>query len=96
MNLIQIYLRVTTVSDITTADGTRLHPWTWKGLRIPDCNSRFTFPRQETPTPSQCRLWRKLLRTFLPPNATSTQLELSIPLGAWIEQSTSKWGGSCL
>jgi hypothetical protein len=92
LNLIRIYLRVTTVSDITMADGTRLHPWTWKGLRIPDRNSRFTFPRQETPTSSQCRLWRTLLRTFLKPSATSKQLDLRIPLGAWIAQSTSTWG----
>ena len=45
LNLIRIYLRATTVSDIASADGRTLHPWTWRGLRIPNRNGRFTFPR---------------------------------------------------
>ncbi|KAI2513929.1 hypothetical protein MHU86_313 [Fragilaria crotonensis] len=36
LNLVRIFLGVTTVSDIATADGLRIHPCTWKGYPIPD------------------------------------------------------------
>ena len=81
LNLIRIYLRATTVSDIASADGRTLHSWTWRGLRIPNRNGKVTFPRQEEPTPYQCSLWRKLLRDLLQPNATAKHLCLSAPLG---------------
>jgi hypothetical protein len=92
LNLICIYLRATTVSDIASADGRTLHSWTWRGLRIPNRNGRFTLPHQEAPTPYQCGLWRKLLHNLLQPDATSKQLCLSPPLGPWVAVSTSIWG----
>ena len=85
-------LNVTTFSDIATADGSVLHRWTWKGLRIPDRTSRFKFARQETPTPYQCGLWRKLLRSLLSPSATAQHNLLQTPLMPWIQKSNMIWG----
>lgn len=92
INLVRIFLGVTTVSDIATSDGTMLHPYTWKGKKIPDRVSCITFARQEQPTGYQCGLWRRLLRQFLCPSATTKSLHLHTPLGPWTAESTMRWG----
>jgi hypothetical protein len=92
LNLVRLYLCVTTVSDIATADGTKFHQFTWKGLPIPDRSSCTSFARQEQPTRYQRGLWRRLLRSFLHPSATSTSLILLSPLGPWTAESTMQWG----
>lgn len=92
LNLVRIFLQVSALSDITTADGTRIHPWSWRGLRIPDRASNLTFARQETPTSYQIGLWRRLLRAFLVPHANSANLLLNLSLGPWIQPSNMTWG----
>ena len=89
LNLVRIYLRASSVSDIVLADGTSLHPWTWRGLRIPNRQGRPHFARQEAPTKRQLGLWRHLLRAFTIPGAGLTLVQ---PLGTWVAPSTTKWG----
>ena len=96
VNLVRIFLGVTTVSDVATADGTMLHPFAWKGHLIPDRASRHSFARQEQPTSYQCGLWRRLLRSFLRSSPTSPKLLLATPLGSWTSQSTMLWGAMLL
>ena len=91
LNLIRTYMRVTTVSDIATAEGLTIHPWSWRGLRIPDRHGHLSFARQESPTASQCGLWRKLLRAVMCPNASASALTLSPALGSWIAPSNVTW-----
>jgi hypothetical protein len=57
LNLARIFLQVTSISDIAMADGRTIHPWIWRGRRIPDRSSRLTFARQQQPTPYQFELW---------------------------------------
>ena len=92
LNLARIFLQVTSLSDIATSDGISIHPWSWHGKRIPDRKSRLAFARQEEPTPYQFGLWRKLLRSFLSPSATSSIHLLQQPLGPWIAPSNMSWG----
>ena len=83
-------LHYSTLSNIASADGLNLHPWSWRGLRISDRTSRSSFPHQEEPTPHQRCLWRKLLRWFICPDKPG-QL-LFQPLGPWTAPSNSRWG----
>ena len=46
INLVRIFLCVTTLSGIATADGTKLHSLSWQGKRIPDRFSRTSFARK--------------------------------------------------
>ena len=91
LNYARTYLRASSVSDIATADGQELHPWTWRGHRIPDRHGSLNFARQEEPTPYQRGLWRKLLRALLADDRPSP-LRLRTPLGAWIAPSSTTWG----
>ena len=92
LNQVQMYLQVTTVSDIATAGGTLLHAMSWRGRRIPDRQSWLIFAWQEIPTPYQRGLWRNLLRRLLHLSATSALSFLLQPLGAWIGESHIAWG----
>ena len=92
LNLVRIFLCVSSVSDIATADGTRFHSLSWKGLHIPDRYSHTSFARQEQPTSYQRGLWRRLLRSLLHPSATTASLTLLSPLGPWTAESTMQWG----
>ena len=92
LNLVRIFLCVSSVSDIATADETRFHPFSWKGLHIPDRYSHTSFARQEQPTSYQRGLWRRLLRSLLHPSATPASLLLLSPLGPWTAESTMQWG----
>ena len=71
LNYARTYLRASSVSDIATADGQELHPWTWRGHRIPACHGSLTFARQVEPTTYQRGLWRKLLRALLANDCTT-------------------------
>ena len=95
LNLTQIYLRVTTVSNISSADGITLHSWTWQphGQRIPNRYGLLNFARQPPLTPAQLRLWWKLLRHLLAPHAASNNCTLDTPLGPpWTGPSHTTWG----
>jgi hypothetical protein len=76
VNLVRIFLGVTTISDITSAMGDTLLLSIWKGQRLSDRASRFSFPRQEPPASYQQGLWRRLLKCFLVLPATSMSLRL--------------------
>jgi hypothetical protein len=64
LNLVRTFLRVTSVSDIATADGEMVHPFSWRGYPIPDRVSCTSFTRQAQPTTYQRDLWRRLLRSL--------------------------------
>ena len=91
INLVRIFLGVTAVSDIATANGHAFHLSAWNGIPISDRRSRLTFARQESPTKSQRHLWRRLLKSFLPATYSSQDLTLLVPLGSWTSESTMRW-----
>jgi Reverse transcriptase (RNA-dependent DNA polymerase) len=91
INLVRIYLKVCKISDITNATGHQLSESVWRCQQFIDRRSLLTYPRQLEPTIMQRRVWRKLLRTILQPQAKLSQLNLVQPLGPWIAPSTMKW-----
>jgi hypothetical protein len=91
INLVRMYLNVCTISDITNALGDHITESVWRCLPFTDRKSLLQYPRQLEPTVHQRRLWRKLLRHLLRPQAKLSQLQLIKPLGSWIAPSTMKW-----
>jgi len=83
INLVRIYLKVCTISDIATAVGSSLHLSAWKVEPFSDRRSNLSFPHQETPTSSQRGLWRKVLRHILCLQPWTTNLCHFRPLGIW-------------
>jgi hypothetical protein len=92
VNLVRVYLQVTTLSDIVSADGLFVALASWNGQPILDRKSTMNFARQTPPTVYQRGLWRRLLRNYLLPGSTASELRLQQPLGAWIAESNMKWG----
>jgi hypothetical protein len=92
VNLVRVYLQVTTLSDIVSADGLFVALASWNGQPILDRKSTMNFARQTPPTVYQRGLWRRLLRSYLQPGSTASELRLKQPLGAWIAESNMKWG----
>jgi hypothetical protein len=62
INLVRLYLQVVTLSDASTQAGDEICNLHLRGERRPNQIIRKkTWPRQEPPTSSQCRLWRKYI-----------------------------------
>jgi hypothetical protein len=91
INLVRIHLQVCNTSDITNAQGDHVTTNVWRCQAFTDRRSTLCYPRQVSPTIKQRRLWRKLLRIILLPNAKLSQLQLRTPLGAWIDRSSMIW-----
>jgi hypothetical protein len=91
INLVCIYLKVCTISDIATAVGGSIHLSAWKVEPFSDRRSNLSFPRQEKPTSSQRGLWRKVLRHILCSQPSTINLRLKQPLGLWCAPSNMVW-----
>jgi hypothetical protein len=63
VNLVRIYLQITTLSDIVSADGQVILKLSSNGHHIADRRSTMQFARQLQPTVYQRGLWRRLLRS---------------------------------
>ena len=62
INLVRLYLQVITLSDLSTPDGKDVNEHFLRGERKPHQHIRQkTWPRQETPTTAQRKLWRKYI-----------------------------------
>lgn len=62
LNLVRLYLQVTTLSDMTESDGIHVCKHYLQGHRKPDQNiNLLTWPRQETVTTSQTKLWTRYI-----------------------------------
>jgi hypothetical protein len=62
-NLCRLYLQVTLISDISTADGRSVRPHLWKGIKFD--NAKGWWPKQPRPSERAWRLWRRLLKRIL-------------------------------
>jgi hypothetical protein len=90
-NRCRLYLGVTFLSEISSAEGRSLSRDAWNGSR-PRMAS-LLWPYQPNPGPTSWRAWRRLLaRGFLftiPKRATrkTSHLSLDSPLGNWLQDS---------
>ena len=87
LNLCRLYLKVSTLSDITDTDGTNILRTCWNGTKPQP--SPLLWPRQARPSNSAWRIWRKYLaKSYLQINdnhrPNRLDLKLHSPLGDWI------------
>jgi hypothetical protein len=81
----RIFLQVATISDITTADGQRIHEaWTSPSSEKPS-KSTLNWPRQDSPNRTAWKAWEKFLRSFC-----QQQGKLRRPLGRWNGHKTPR------
>jgi hypothetical protein len=97
-NRVRLFLGVTLLSELTSADGKHLTQESWTGDR--PRHTPLLWPFQPRPGSRSFRTWRQLLaRAFLTGRAprahtTTKSLQLQHPLGTWLPSSTwlqSKW-----
>ncbi len=92
LNLVRIYMGVTTISDIASALGHHILPCVWSAQPISDRKSCMTFARQSPPTGHQKGLWKRLLKHILLDHTARDKFRLSQSLGPWIAESNMRWG----
>ena len=86
INRCRLFLQVNTISEISTADGTRLLPSIWRGQQPTNSYSKLLWPRQHRPFALAWRSWRRFITQALrlsSYNVYSTHLPLLQPLGPW-------------
>jgi hypothetical protein len=87
INRCRIFLKVTTLSDITDGLGRCITEEAFKCRAFTDRQSPLLWPRQPVLTTQQKNLWKKALEAAY----TSTGRVLHEPLGMWIAQSNMNW-----
>ena len=97
-NRCRLYMRVTYLSEISTADGLQISRTSWTGQR--NRNSPLLWPYQPAPGPKSFRVWRRLIATaFLDGRRRrvcprTIDLFLQHPLRGWLPDSSglrSSW-----
>ena len=92
INRCRLFLRVTTLLEISTADGLNIHSDVWRGYPPPHSLSKILWPRQHRQPNPSWRVWRRFLQQALRPgdySGYSTRLPLRQPLGRWFSHYTS-------
>jgi hypothetical protein len=92
LNECRMYLEVTTLAEITSADGKNIKEMSWTGKKDRNKCNQYQWPRSPPSLPARhWQIWRKALRScFLPPMKTDKR-ELQMPLGDWEKDVTSTW-----
>jgi hypothetical protein len=85
LNRCRIYLKVLTLSDISSANGTYILPKVKSGHPPPHRTSSFLWPEQGYPSSSDWRLWAYYL-AFL-----ETKGKLVTPRGNWVAPTHLQW-----
>lgn len=90
LNACRLWLKVTCLSDITTADGRRLRPAALLGQRpVIPIQSGQHWPRQERPSDKVWKDWSSSLRLHFSIDGKSPRLR--DPLLEWLTVDTAKW-----
>eukprot|EP00978_Attheya_sp_CCMP212_P043275 scaffold279589_cov64-Attheya_sp.AAC.1 len=89
LNYCRLYLRVTTLSDITTSDGTQIKEDILTGFRdLSQSIDSKDWPHQEKPDKATWTKWEKMIREVF----CNFSTYLKKPLGKWTEQAdTTSW-----
>ena len=88
LKLCRLFLQVTTLADITTADGTRIMASALEGTKAKNHNpSYYKWPKQQKPPKSIWNSWR----TRLAPLINGLNGKLAQPLGRWTDGGRDKW-----
>jgi len=93
LNEIRMYLKVSTLSDITTSDGTRFLTWALRAEPHHSCSSqRYKWPATATLSRKHKELWRSALRMAFA-RQTVNLIDLTLVTNVWlsIAQPFLKW-----
>jgi hypothetical protein len=82
INRCRLHLQVSTLSDISTAAGNRIHKAWFNPADKKPSRSTLQWPRQNSPNRPAWMAWEKLLRSF-----QNEQGRLRKPLGAWTKMN---------
>jgi len=85
LNRCRLYLRVLTLSDITSADGTYILPSAKRGEEAPYRKSDLIWPMQGKPAQSDWNIWAQELSSL------EEKGSLWKPLGAWLSRTHQQW-----
>ena len=88
LNMVRIFVQVTTLSDMASGDGHYLLPFINESVNPIAHFSSVNWPNQGQPPPKAWRLWRQALKKCFP---HSKDLRLDHLLGPWIRKD-KKWG----
>ena len=85
------FLRVTTLVEISSADGKYLEAWAWYGTGTSDPINQYQWPRRPALQPRYWLLWQQALQAlFLSPTVT-TERKLRQSLGPWDPDISAQW-----
>jgi hypothetical protein len=91
LNECRKYLHITTLAEITSADGRYLEEGVWLGIEIADPLNPYQWPRRPPLLPRYWKLWQQALQaSFLQPSS-SNQRKLRLSLGPWDHDVQQKW-----
>ena len=94
INACRMFLRVTRLSDIASADGTYIRPECLKGNEIHAFRSTMRWPRQGRPPKVWWNLWAKTLKQVFNQDGGNTRLRQ--PVGHWTEEvKLTEWRTLC-
>ena len=86
-----MYLQVTSLADIVTADGRCIRPEIVECNRIAQRSSQWTWPQQPKPTLQQQDNWKEAITKHLITQGSKKHLRLCQQLGRWTGTPTSHW-----
>jgi hypothetical protein len=90
LNLCRLSCHAIRLSDISTGDGTRIHPMSWSGYPTTSSGREYEWPQHGRPTNVAWTLWQAALRTcFL--TLETTQTTIRQPLGYWTTPIPDNW-----
>ena len=84
INRCRLYLKVFFFSDLVSGNGTTILLEAWEGRQLHHRHSRWQWPRQTRPPPSNWVLWQMAIREIW---ASSETRLLKYPLGNWVHES---------
>ena len=90
LNWCRMHLHVTTVSDITTANGLSITRSAWEGRCSPNHLEQYNWPRTIRPTGHHWDTWRSVLTTALLCPRSQSRRRLAQPLGPW-HDTLDRW-----
>ena len=92
INRCRMYLKATTISDITEATGRSIEDHAWKGNLPKHRKSQLNFPQYKRPPPQDWTAFRKFLKKLLTdPTNTKSNLHEDFRLGPWHRQRHETW-----
>jgi hypothetical protein len=90
LNLCRLYCHAIRLSDLTTGDGRRIHPMSWKGQPTSSSGIEYDWPLHASPSAKVWELWQAALRHCFLTHDTNQQ-HLRKPLGQWLDPTPSNW-----